>query len=743
MVVCPTCGHQNEPEARFCANLACGAFLGWRGDETPPQPSAPTGPAPTTGAPPQPGEDDAAARLVAGLPSQAKPTQRRQVVAVLSPESLAVNPGSSASSQLRIENKGNIVDQYAITIDGPAAAWTTVTPPTVNLYPNTSESVTLGFQPPRRHDVPAGPTDLRVVVSSTDNPEVQVVKPGTVQVGAFTEFAADLYPQTSHGRSRASHELIVTNTGNVPLRAEVFARDPNNALSIEAPSEVVADPGAKTTSTVGVRPKKRRWAGLPEQRPFEVRLTTPEAQPVTLNAGMQQMAYLPPWMGRVVPRVLMAVALIGAMLFAVGKLAGNDETTMTTTATGDVTTTTTMEPPPSTRGTDKTVRKPPTTPTQAPVVFCGDGSTASRFEDCPTTPTSGTGPPPPPRVQVPNVAGLSPTEGLSKLQQLGLTAVAGGWEVHPEFVKGRLTRTDPAANTEVGSPSEVKLYQSLGKIAYHTGAVDYQQRDIWLMTPDGKAPIRFDAASSGREDAHPKWSADGTRLALSSRRGDKGDSEIWLINADGTGLRNVTNSPTTEDWAPSWSPMGDKLAYECREIGTANTDICVKNADGSGSPQNLTKSFTRKDRTTKSNDGAPSWSPDGTKIVFASDLQTDDTEIWVMAAPGTSSPVFYRLTQNNGFDSRPVWSPDGQKVAFATNRDGNDELYVMDATGANPTNVSRHGAYDGGVVAWSPDGTLIAFITKRDASALSIYTTNVDGTVQRKLRQVNADFLAW
>ncbi|NIV59296.1 MAG: hypothetical protein GWN48_28980, partial [Actinobacteria bacterium] len=74
-------------------------------------------------------------------------------------------------------------------------------------------------------------------------------------------------------------------------------------------------------------------------------------------------------------------------------------------------------------------------------------------------------------------------------------------------------------------------------------------------------------------------------------------------------------------------------------------------------------------------DTGPVWSPDGTRIAFTS-FRDGDGEIYVMNADGTG---LTRLTNDPATDQDPVWSPDGSQIAFVSDRDGNDEIYVMNA----------------------------------------------------------------
>jgi TolB protein len=103
-----------------------------------------------------------------------------------------------------------------------------------------------------------------------------------------------------------------------------------------------------------------------------------------------------------------------------------------------------------------------------------------------------------------------------------------------------------------------------------------------------------------------------------------------------------------------------------------------------------------------------------------------------MNADGTNQT---RLTNNPASDGLPAWSPDGTKIAFATDRDsgpGNLEIYSMNADGTNQTRLTNNPAADE-EPAWSPDGTKISFRTNRDDGNYDIYTINPDGTNPTRL----------
>ena len=99
------------------------------------------------------------------------------------------------------------------------------------------------------------------------------------------------------------------------------------------------------------------------------------------------------------------------------------------------------------------------------------------------------------------------------------------------------------------------------------------------------------------------------------------------------------------------------------------------------------------------------------KIAFQSN-RDGNHEVYVMNADGTNLVNF---TNHPADDQSPRWSPDETKVAFRSDRDGNREIYVMNALGANLINLTNHPADDGNP-SWSPDGTKIAFRSDRDGN---------------------------
>ena len=156
---------------------------------------------------------------------------------------------------------------------------------------------------------------------------------------------------------------------------------------------------------------------------------------------------------------------------------------------------------------------------------------------------------------------------------------------------------------------------------------------------------------------------------------------LYVLNGDGSGLRDLTSKlaagsglgagPASD---PVWSPDGRKIAFVRlnRRLG-----VYVINADGSG-VRNLTP------KPAGAAYAAPAWSPNGRKIAFASE-RDGNSEIYVMNADGSGQRS---LTGNLAYDGDPAWSPDGQKITFVSNRDGRYEVYVMNADGSGQRSLT-------------------------------------------------------
>jgi dipeptidyl aminopeptidase/acylaminoacyl peptidase len=249
-------------------------------------------------------------------------------------------------------------------------------------------------------------------------------------------------------------------------------------------------------------------------------------------------------------------------------------------------------------------------------------------------------------------------------------------------------------------------------------------RQIYVMNADGTDQRRL--TRNATTDMSPAWSPDGTRIAFMRRcwhSDDEtdADKEIFVMNADGTGQRNLTRSPRWEDEAPRWSPDGTKIIF------ASTLGLAVMNADG--------KRQHVLDYSSGGYGFAAPWSPDGKRIAFVR-APGQHYAIYVMKSDGSGET---RVTDARVESYDPAWSPDGKKIAFTRGLGENPEIYLMSPDGSGQRRLTHGG---GESAAWSPEGTKIAFESDRDGHH-AIYVMNADGSGATRLTQDSAEDPAW
>jgi Tol biopolymer transport system component len=213
------------------------------------------------------------------------------------------------------------------------------------------------------------------------------------------------------------------------------------------------------------------------------------------------------------------------------------------------------------------------------------------------------------------------------------------------------------------------------------------------------------------------------KIAFTSDR--DGNREIYVMNADGTDQRRLTNNPGVDDY-PAWSPDGKRIAFLSQDQ-TGGYSIKLMNADGTGSSSLTT---TTVDQYFCINSGFAcglSWSPDGNRIAF-----TDGSDIVVINSDGTGR-INLTNTPSPIYEINPSWSPDGSEIVFTYSNSFPyiySSAFVMDSNGANirpwsgTGNAGNLGDKD---PAWAPNGTQAAVILNRypvDSSDLCILNAN-------------------
>lgn len=189
--------------------------------------------------------------------------------------------------------------------------------------------------------------------------------------------------------------------------------------------------------------------------------------------------------------------------------------------------------------------------------------------------------------------------------------------------------------------------------------------DVWIVRADGTAPRNL--TNHPASDSHPSWSPDGRLIVFCSTRGDGDNDDVYITSVDGSGLRRLTDNGPNWDTFPSFSPDGRTILFRrllrqpAREGILTNSEVMVMNTDGTG-VVNLTRHAGF--------DGWPSWSPDGRRIAFSSN-RSDAYQVYIMNADRSG---LMRVVDSPYTDVRPQWLPDGRGLIFNRERDGRIEM---------------------------------------------------------------------
>jgi Tol biopolymer transport system component len=205
------------------------------------------------------------------------------------------------------------------------------------------------------------------------------------------------------------------------------------------------------------------------------------------------------------------------------------------------------------------------------------------------------------------------------------------------------------------APADAAPSPYLGTIAFESDRLGPPGvMSLFGMRPDGTG-VRPLGSPVGSSDA--SWSPDGRRIAFNADPAGVGNPDIFVMNADGSGLRQLTNGPQLDIW-PDWVRGSEQIVFVSDRTGVPN--IWIMNADGSDQHQVThlgAASF------------GPSWTPDGRKIIFSSNHHTDpklgNFDLFLINPDGSG---LEQVTTASTFDGFPMFSPDGKKIVWASNR---------------------------------------------------------------------------
>jgi Tol biopolymer transport system component len=272
-----------------------------------------------------------------------------------------------------------------------------------------------------------------------------------------------------------------------------------------------------------------------------------------------------------------------------------------------------------------------------------------------------------------------------------------------------------------------------GRIAFSSFRTDPAGRvgDIFSINPDGTDLLRL--TDNPLDDAQSDWAPDGRDIVYRIRKPETPNVnfEVARMTASGEDHQRLTFTPVGQASSqPSWFP--DKSAILFRWSAPRVSNIWQMGTSGENP-------VLRYDPT-PGHQWYPSLSPDMSRVLFATTTSpTGDTDraIQTLNVDGSGLTTLFDVV--GAFDSAPAWSPDGSRIAFESNAnpDGanpelDEEIWVMDADGTNPIQLTHNTLHDEGP-AWSPDGTLLAYSSGIDNEHLEINVMTVAGVHLRTL----------
>jgi Tol biopolymer transport system component/serine/threonine protein kinase len=306
--------------------------------------------------------------------------------------------------------------------------------------------------------------------------------------------------------------------------------------------------------------------------------------------------------------------------------------------------------------------------------------------------------------------------------------------VTPITVVPTMTATQPPPTLEITPtpdntpiPAATSLGGGSSQIAFASTRLGLPQ--LFLVNADGTDLTQITDMDQGA--CQPSWSPDAQQLVFISPCGGRGEfyetiyneSSLYIINADGTGLKQLTPAPGS-DFDPAWSPDGKRIAFTSVREGFRQ----IYSLDVDSLAVTLLTNTTNLIESSQ-----PAWSPDGTKIAYTV-KRVGTYQVWAMTDTGQESVQLARSGQDL-WDFLPTWSADGKAVFFNQRRQGPFRPWLMRVNFEDLSQDAKRMNFVTPIedVSFSPDGLWLVFEGMDGDGNRDIYYMTVAGSGRTRL----------